>query len=101
MFSEVLRLHPPFPSTAFWVIKEEGVTVGGYNLEKGTKPIINVTAIHRNPKYWIIHHNPEMLENVDMSAVHLEFWMNDEGDFVKKLQSGSCALWNEHGHTIE
>lgn len=83
---EVLRIYAVLPATGVRKIMEEGVTVGGYNLAKGSMPFINTAAIHHNPKYWIKDYDVEKHGNIDMWAVHPEFWIND-GVFIKKLQS--------------
>merc|ERR1719242_1692132 len=83
---EVLRVYSPVPATGFRKIFDKGVTVGSYNLPLGAMPMINVGAIHHNPKYWIKDYDEEKHSNVNMSDIHLEFWMED-GMFRKKLQS--------------
>lgn len=66
---------------------DDGIKVGDYNILKGTVlPRINAVAIHQNPKYWIKDYDAKKHQNVNMKAIHLEFWMED-GVFLKKLQS--------------
>ena len=90
MISEILRLYGPVPATGFREIQEDGVTVGDYVLAKGTLPLINVAAIHKNPKYWIKGYDAAKHQDVDMNEIHLEFWL-DDGVFSKKLQSGTLT----------
>ena len=81
-------MYPPFPTTGLREILDEGVTVGGYNLWIGSKPQINTSAIHHNPKHWIKDYDVEMHGDVNMNDIHLDFWMED-GVFVKKKQSAN------------
>ena len=82
----MLRLYAPVPATGFREIMEDGVTIGPYNMTKGTMPLINCAAINSNPKYWVKNYDPVEHKDVDMTDVHLEFWM-ENGAFLKKLQS--------------
>ena len=81
-------MYPPFPTTGFRQIVDEGVTVGGYNLWVGSMPSINAAGIHHNPKYWIKDYDVTTHQNVNMNDIHLDFWMED-GVFVKKKQSAN------------
>jgi len=81
-------VYPPVPITGYRKILDEGVTVGPYNLPLGSIPLVNVRAIHHNPKYWIKDYDEEKHGNVNMDDIHLEFWMED-GVFLKKLQSNN------------
>merc|ERR550525_2263887 len=85
---EILRVYPPLPATGLRKILDEGVTVGPYNLPLGAEPMINVAAIHHNPKYWVKDYDEEKHCDVNMNDIHLEFWMED-GVFLKKLQSNN------------
>ena len=88
-FSEVLRIHPPIPTSGTSKIEEDGIKVGDYNIAKGTfVPRINVVGIHHNPQYWIKDYDAEKHRNVNMKDIHLDFWMED-GAFVKKKQSAN------------
>ncbi|XP_075978861.1 cytochrome P450 4d8-like [Anticarsia gemmatalis] len=48
---ETLRLYPPVPLTARKV-EQETVLPSGLKLPPGTGVMVNVWAIHRNPRYW-------------------------------------------------
>ncbi|CAL5066371.1 unnamed protein product [Urochloa decumbens] len=49
---EIMRLHPPSPLMMPHVAMAEGAEVGGYPVPKGTKVIINVWAVMRDPASW-------------------------------------------------
>jgi len=83
---EVLRIHAPVPATGFREIMVNGVTVGPYNVAKGSMPLINCAAINMNPKYWVKDYDAAQHKEMDMKSVHLEFWI-ENGMFRKKLQS--------------
>lgn len=48
---ETLRLHPPFP-LLFPRVGQETTQVLGYTIPAGTRVLINVWALARDPKYW-------------------------------------------------
>merc|ERR1719361_986260 len=85
---EILRLYPPATIVGARKILDEGVTVGPYTLPLGSIPVINIGAIHHNPKYWIKDYDEEKHGDVNMDDIHLEFWMEDDV-FLKKLQSNN------------
>merc|ERR1719273_1346477 len=49
--------------------------------------MINTAAIHHNPKYWIEGYDETKHQNVNMFDIHTEFWLDEDGAFVKKRQS--------------
>ncbi|KAI3761393.1 hypothetical protein L1987_51807 [Smallanthus sonchifolius] len=51
VLKESLRLHPPIPTLVPRVARQD-VKVMGYDVEKGTRIIINAWAIARDPKVW-------------------------------------------------
>ncbi|XP_020534784.2 cytochrome P450 CYP82D47 [Jatropha curcas] len=51
IIKESLRLYPPAPLSAPRVTREN-CTIGGCHIKKGTRLIINVWKIHRDPKNW-------------------------------------------------
>ncbi|KAG6506240.1 premnaspirodiene oxygenase-like [Zingiber officinale] len=48
---ETLRLHPPFP-LLFPRVAQETTEVLGYTLPAGTRVLVNVWALGRDPRYW-------------------------------------------------
>jgi cytochrome P450 len=57
---ETLRLHTALPMLpARKVHQEEGITVTGHRVAKGTLIHVNLRSLHRNPKYWT---NPEKFD---------------------------------------
>uniref|UniRef100_A0A0E0JZL3 Cytochrome P450 n=1 Tax=Oryza punctata TaxID=4537 RepID=A0A0E0JZL3_ORYPU len=52
VIKETLRLHPPAPFFPR-VCLEEGFSIQGYDIPKGTIVLTNVWAISRDPKHWV------------------------------------------------
>ena len=53
---------------------------------------LNVVGIGQNPKYWIKDYDPKNNvhhANIFMKEPHLDFWMDENGHFVKKKNSSS------------
>lgn len=48
---ETFRLHPALPLLVPWCPSQSCI-VAGYTIPKGTKVLLNVWAIHRDPKFW-------------------------------------------------
>ncbi len=80
-------MHPVLPATGLRKISDEGMTVGGYNIAVGSSPMVNTAAIHHNPRFWVKDYDADKHCNVDMEAIHIEFWLDDEGAFARKLHS--------------
>nr|BAU59410.1 cytochrome P450 82D125 [Fallopia sachalinensis] len=51
ILKETLRLYPPAPLSAPREFNED-CTVGGYHVKKGTRLIVNLSKIHRDPRVW-------------------------------------------------
>ena len=49
---EILRLHPPLALLPREVAAEEGVSLGGFGMPKGTRMVVNVWAVGRDPTAW-------------------------------------------------
>ncbi|RLN36253.1 cytochrome P450 76M5-like [Panicum miliaceum] len=49
---EIMRLHPPAPLMMPHLAMADGAEVGGFPVPKGTKVIVNVWAIMRDPASW-------------------------------------------------
>jgi cytochrome P450 len=51
VIKETLRLHPPGPVGVPHENMEE-ICINGYTIPKGTRVLVNVWSINRDPKYW-------------------------------------------------
>ncbi|XP_066324310.1 cytochrome P450 76M5-like [Miscanthus floridulus] len=49
---EILRLHPPLALLPREVAAEEGVSLGGFGMPKGTRMLVNLWAVGRDPTAW-------------------------------------------------
>mmetsp|Transcript_13119 Transcript_13119/g.36935 ORF Transcript_13119/g.36935 Transcript_13119/m.36935 type:complete len:987 (+) Transcript_13119:885-3845(+) len=54
VIKETLRLYPP--AAAFIKICLQDTNLGPYRCPKGTKVVVSLNSVHRNPKHWL---NPE------------------------------------------
>ena len=54
-----------------------------YKLPVGTLPLVNVSGIGANPKYWIKDYDEQKHGKINMDEIHFDFWMED-GKFVKQ-----------------
>ncbi|KAL4384749.1 hypothetical protein GQ457_15G015670 [Hibiscus cannabinus] len=77
VIKETLRLYPPGPISVPHEATED-CTVGGYHVGKGTRVIVNLWKLHRDPRVWS---NPDVFEperfltrhaDVDVMGQHFE-----------------------------
>lgn len=75
---EALRLYPPSPLSAQHLAVED-CTIGGYHVEKGSRVVLNMHKIQRDPRVW--HPQPSEFRperfltthtNVDVKGQHYE-----------------------------
>ncbi|XP_047940835.1 premnaspirodiene oxygenase-like [Salvia hispanica] len=68
VIKETMRLHPPAP-IVLRACKEEQV-INGYTIPAGEKVLVNIWAMHRNPRYW---DDPEMFKPERFENQSLDF----------------------------
>ncbi|XP_041992634.1 premnaspirodiene oxygenase-like [Salvia splendens] len=68
VIKETMRLHPPVP-IVFRACKEEQV-INGYTIPAGEKVLVNIWAMHRDPRYW---EDPEMFKPERFENQSLDF----------------------------
>ncbi|XWS31239.1 hypothetical protein CRYUN_Cryun23aG0060500 [Craigia yunnanensis] len=77
VFKETLRLYPPGPISVPHEASED-CSVSGYHVQKGTRVIVNLWKLHRDPRIWS---NPDEFQperfltspkNVDVLGQHFE-----------------------------
>jgi len=60
-----------------------------YNIPKGTHTMTNVYYISRKPQFWVENYDENIHGNINMDDIHLEFWLDKDGNFSKKKNSAS------------
>ena len=60
-----------------------------YSIPQGALINIGNFAIGRDPKNWIKDYDENKYGDIDMEKVHFEFWMDENGQFVKQKNSSS------------
>ncbi|KAK9269825.1 hypothetical protein L1049_025398 [Liquidambar formosana] len=77
IFKETLRLYPAAPLSAPHESMED-CTVGGYDVPKGTRLVVNLWKIHREPRVWVdpCEFRPERFltthKDIDLRGQHFE-----------------------------
>ena len=76
-------------------LKLDAKSYGGdkvYDIPKGTMSLVNVVGIAQNPKYWIKDYEENKYTkyaDIDMMKIHFDFWLDDNGNFIKKKNSSN------------
>ncbi|GJM98657.1 hypothetical protein PR202_ga15686 [Eleusine coracana subsp. coracana] len=77
---ESMRLHPPSPMLMPHEAMADGAEIGGFPVPRGTKVIINLWAIMRDPELWLepTEFRPERFEGADQ----MDFRGKDRLEFM-------------------
>ncbi|KAF7065784.1 hypothetical protein CFC21_071856 [Triticum aestivum] len=76
---ETMRLHPPSPLLMPHEAMADGAEVGGFAVSKGTKLIVNLWAIMRDPALW---KQPEEFIPERFLGADMDFRRKDQGEFM-------------------
>ncbi|KAF7072769.1 hypothetical protein CFC21_077857 [Triticum aestivum] len=76
---ETMRLHPPSPLLMPHEAMADGAEVGGFAVSKGTKLIVNLWAIMRDPALW---KQPEEFIPERFLGADMDFRRKDHGEFM-------------------
>ncbi|KAI4990197.1 hypothetical protein ZWY2020_038560 [Hordeum vulgare] len=76
---ETMRLHPPSPLLMPHEAMADGAEVGGFAVSKGTKLIVNLWAIMRDPALW---KQPEEFIPERFLGADMDFRRKEQGEFM-------------------